>query len=308
VTQAAATGKKVGFIGLGLMGRPMALNLAKAGHDVTVWNRTASRAEAVAAEGAKLGATVRVAKTPGEAAAAAEVLFTIVSDPPAVESVLWGAGGALAALKKGSVLVDSSTVSPALARKSAAACAERGVEYLDAPVTGGTWGAEQGNLVFMIGGDAATLVRVEPLLGVLGKKWFLLGPHGAGQSVKLAMNLLLALEVDAMAEALAIVTSAGIEGGRLVEVMQSSMARSPLLDIKAPMIVAREYKASFPLRLMHKDMTLAMELAKQLGLKLPAGEASRETYDAVLRASKDDPDFSAVARYWEKKSAGTMAT
>jgi len=107
--------------------------------------------------------------------------------------------------------------------------------------------------------------------------------------------------VDAMAEALAIVTSAGIEGGRLVEVMQSSMGRSPLLDIKAPMMVAGEYKASFPLRLMHKDVTLAMELAKQLGLKLPAGEASRETYDAVLRAAMDDPDYSAVARYWEKK-------
>jgi 3-hydroxyisobutyrate dehydrogenase-like beta-hydroxyacid dehydrogenase len=114
------------------------------------------------------------------------------------------------------------------------------------------------------------------------------------------MNLLLALEVDAMAEALAIVTSAGIEGERLVEVMQSSMARSPVLDVKAPMIVAGEYKASFPLRLMHKDMTLALELAKQLGLKLPAGEASRKTYDTVLRAAKDDPDYAAVARYWEK--------
>ncbi len=215
--------------------------------------------------------------------------------------MLWGTGGVLAALREGSVLVDSSTVSPTLARRSAAACAERGVAYLDAPVTGGTWGAEQGNLVFMIGGDAATLERVQPLLGVLGKKLFLLGPNGAGQSVKFAMNLLLALEVDAMAEALAIVTAAGIEGGRLVEVMQSSMGRSPLLDIKAPMIVAREYKASFPLRLMHKDITLAMDLAKELGLKLPAGEASRETYDAVLRAAKDDPDYAAVARYWQKK-------
>jgi 3-hydroxyisobutyrate dehydrogenase-like beta-hydroxyacid dehydrogenase len=293
--------QNVGFIGLGLMGRPMALNLAKAGHELTVWNRTASRAEEVAAEAGKVGAAVRVAKSPGEAAAGADVVIVIVSDPPAVESVLWGTGGVLASLRKGSVLVDSSTVSPGLARKSAAACAERGVAYLDAPVTGGTWGAEQGNLVFMIGGEAAMLERVEPLLSVLGKKLFLLGPNGAGQSVKLAMNLLLALEVDAMAEALAIVTAAGIEGGRLVEVMQSSMGRSPLLDIKAPMMVAGEYKASFPLRLMHKDVTLAMALAKELGLKLPAGEASRETYDAVLRAAKDDPDYAAVARYWEKR-------
>jgi len=301
VAQTEGPYTRLGFLGLGLMGRPMALNLARAGYDLTVWNRTAARSADVSTEAAKFGAKVRMAKTPAEAAAAADMLIMIVSDPPAVESVLWGTNGAFSTLRKGSVLVDSSTISPALARKSAAACKEKGIEYLDAPVTGGTWGAEQGNLVFMIGGDAATLARVEPILKVLGKKLFLLGPSGAGQTVKLAMNLILALEVDAMAEATAIVTTAGIEGGKLVEVMQSSMGRSPLLDIKAPMIVAGEYKASFPLRLMHKDVTLAIELAKQMGLKLPAGEASRETYDAVLRDAKDDPDYAAVARYWQKK-------
>src|SRR5208282_1091550 len=171
-----------------------------------------------------------------------------VSDPPAVEQILWGPNGALEGLRRGSLYIDSSTVSPELARREAAACAERGVDYLDAPVTGGTWGAEKGELVFMVGGKAEVLERVKPVLEAVGKKFFLLGPNGAGQTVKLAMNLLLALEVDAMAEALAIVTSAGIEGGRLVEVMQSSMGRSPLLDIKAPMMVAGEYKASFPLR------------------------------------------------------------
>ncbi|MGB6544821.1 MAG: NAD(P)-dependent oxidoreductase [Candidatus Acidiferrales bacterium] len=285
----------VGFIGLGLMGRPMALNLLKAGYAVTVWNRTRSRAEALASEGATLAAT------PRETAAGADVVFMIVSDPPAVESVLWGAEGALSGLRKGMVLVDSSTVSPDLARKSAAACAERGVEYLDAPVTGGTWGAEKGELVFMVGGTAATLARVEPLLSVMGKRWFLLGPNGAGQTIKLAMNLVLALEVQAFAEALAIVKTAGLPGERLVEVMQSSMGRAPVLDVKAPVMLSGDYKASFPLRLMYKDVALALDLARELKLTLPAGAAARDTYGSVRSASNDDPDYAAVARFFDKR-------
>ena len=289
------TSTSVGFIGLGLMGRPMALNLLKAGNAVTVWNRTRARADDVVAAGAKLAAT------PREAAANADVVFMIVSDPPAVEAVLFGADGALGGLRKGSVLVDSSTVSPDLARRSAAACAAQGVEYLDAPVTGGTWGAEKGELVFMVGGEAATLQRVEPLLSVMGKKWFLLGPNGAGQTIKLAMNLILALEVEAFAEALAIVRAAGLAGERLVEVMQSSMGRAPVLDIKAPVMLSGDYKASIPLRLMYKDVALAMDLASELKITLPAGAAARETYGAVRRASSDDPDYAAVARFWDRR-------
>lgn len=284
----------VGFIGLGLMGRPMALNLLKAGYAVTVWNRTRACAEALVPEGAAL------AVTPREAAAHADVLFMIVSDPPAVESVLWGADGALAGLRKGTVLVDSSTVSPDLARRSAAACAAIGVDYLDAPVTGGTWGAEKGELVFMVGGAAATLERVTPLLSVMGKRWFLLGPNGAGQTIKLAMNLILALEVEAFAEALAIVKAAGLAGERLVEVMQSSMGRAPVLDVKAPVMLSGDFKASFPLRLMYKDVALAMDLANKLKLTLPAAAAARDTYGAVQRASSDDPDYAAIARFYEK--------
>jgi len=285
----------VGFIGLGLMGRPMAANLLKAGFAVTVWNRTASRVGPLVAQGALAAAS------PREAAAAADVLITIVSDPPALEQILWSEQGALGGLRRGSVLVDSSTVSPALERRVAAACAERGVEFLDAPVTGGTWGAEKGELVFMVGGPAETLARVEPVLGAMGKRWFHLGPHGAGQTVKLAMNMLFALEVDALAEALALATAGGVPGEKLVEVMQSSMGRAPVLDVKAPMLLKHEYPPSFPLRLMHKDMTLALELAKQLGVTLPAGAAARETYDAVLRAAREDLDYAAVGRYWEKK-------
>ena len=175
---------------------------------------------------------------------------------------------------------------PALARREAAACAERGVDFLDAPVTGGTWGAEKGELVFMIGGKAEVLERVKPVLEAVGKKFFLLGPNGAGQTVKLAMNLLLALEVDALAESLALVTAAGVPGERLIEVMQSSMARSGVLDVKAPLMLKSEFPASFPLRLMHKDVRLALELARKKGVTLPGGAAAYATYSAVLNAPR----------------------
>ena len=285
----------VGFIGLGLMGRPMAANLLKAGYELTVWNRTASRADALVAAGAKRAAT------PREAAAASEVLITIVSDPPALEAVLWGDDGALEGLRRGSVLVDSSTISPALARRVAKTVAARGVEFLEAPVTGGTWGAEKGELVFMVGGTAETLRRVEPLLGVMGKGWPLLGPHGTGQTVKVASNTILALEVDAFAEALALVKGAGVPGERLVEIMQLSMGRSPLLEIKMPLMLKGDYTSSFPLRLMHKDVSLAIELANQLGVPMPAAAAAREVYSAVKGTAGGDADYSVVADFWRKK-------
>ena len=284
----------VGLIGLGLMGRPMGMNLLKAGYPLTVWNRTSGRATDLVSAGARLAASAK------DAAAASDVLFTIVSDPPALEEVLWGANGAMEGLRRGSIYVDSSTVSPALERKIAAASAGRGVRFLDAPVTGGTWGAEKGELIFMVGGDAATLKEAEPVLGALGKRWFHLGPNGAGQTIKLAMNLILALQVDALAEALALVTGAGLPGEKLIEVMQSSMARAPVLDVKASMLLKGEYPPSFPLRLMHKDLGLALDLANQLGVALPATAATRETYNYVKGASKEDLDYAAVMRFWKK--------
>ena len=290
----AGVSRKIGFIGLGLMGRPMAANLLKAGHSVTVWNRTASRAEELVKAGAK------EAKTPREVAEASEVLITIVSDPPALESVLWGEGGALEGLKKGSTYIDSSTVSPMLAKKVAAACQERGVDFLDAPVTGGDWGAREGNLVFMVGGEAATLKKVEPILGVMGKKWFHLGPNGAGQTIKLAMNAILALEVGAIAEGVGLVTRAGLAGEQLFEVLQSSMGRSALLDLKTPLMLKGDFKPSFPIRLMHKDLGLALDLANQLGVALPTTAAVREVYNHVKGEAKEDVDYSAVMRFYKK--------
>jgi len=296
VESASSCKTKVGLIGLGLMGQPIGMNLLKAGFPLTVWNRTASRAAELVAMKATL------AKSPKEVAATSDVLITIVSDPPALEGVLWGPdgkdSGALAGLKPGSTYIDSSTVSPALARKIAAACTERKVRFLDAPVTGGDWGAKKGELIFMVGGDADTLKSVEPILSVLGKRWFHLGPNGAGQTIKLAMNLILALQVDALAEAVALVSGAGLNAEGLVEVLQSSMARSGVLDVKAPNLLKGEYKPSFPLRLMHKDLGLALDLGNQIGVALPATAAAREVYSYVKGQAKEDLDYSAVMKFW----------
>ena len=295
---ASSSKTNVGLIGLGLMGQPIGMNLLKAGFPLTVWNRTAARANDLVAMKATL------AKSPREVATASDVLITIVSDPSALEGVLWGTDGkdtgALAGLKAGSTYIDSSTVSPALARKIAAACSERQVRFLDAPVTGGDWGAKKGELIFMVGGEAETLKSVEPILGVLGKRWFHLGQNGAGQTIKLAMNLILALQVDALAEAMALVTGAGLNAEGLVEVMQSSMARSGVLDVKAPNLLKGEYKPSFPLRLMHKDLGLALDLGNQIGVALPATAAAREVYSYVKGQAKEDLDYSAVMKFWRR--------
>jgi len=288
----------VGFIGLGLMGGLMAKNLAKAGFPLVVWNRTGEKAEALVRE--STGLDVKAVTNPRETAEKADFLITIVSDPPALEEVFCGQNGAIEGLRRGATYVDSSTVSPDLVRRIGTACAQRGVGFLDAPVTGGTWGAEKGELVFMVGGEKEVLERARPVLETLGKHIFLLGPTGAGQTVKLAMNLILALQVDALAEALALVATEGVPGERLIEVLQSSMARAGVLDVKAPFMLKNEFPASFPLRLMHKDMRLALELAKRHGLNLPAAAASYSTYDAVKKSSTDDPDYAAVARFWKK--------
>ena len=295
---ASPTPCRIGFIGLGLMGRPMAANLLKAGHSLTIWNRTASRAQDLVTAGAKLAAN------PRQVAEASEILITMVSDPPALEEVLWGHegrnDGALGGLKPESTYIDCSTISPALVKKISAYCAKDKIKFLDAPVTGGDWGAREGTLLFMIGGDAETFREVEPILGAMGKKWFHLGPHGAGQTIKLAMNTLLALQINAIAEGIALVTRAGLKGEQLFEVMQSSMARSGVLELKVPLMLKGDFKPSFPLRLMHKDLSLALDLANQLGVALPVTAASREIYNYVQGEAKEDLDYSAVIRFWHK--------
>jgi len=285
--------QNLGFIGLGIMGTPMALNLVKAGFNVTVYNRTRSKADALGRAGA------RVAASPAEAARDAEVIGTIVSDTAAMEEIVCGKGGVLETIGSGAVLIDSSTISPAVSRKLACHLAGKGASMLDAPVTGSKHGAEKGELTFMIGGERETLERAMPVLKVLGKKHIYCGQHGLGLAAKLAMNAILATMVEIFSEGFVMAAKAGVPPQTLLEIMQSSLARSGIVDFKAPFVFKGDFTPYFPLKLMHKDLELAMEAAYAQNLPMPATAVVKEVYGAAKAQGKGDLDYAAVITFLE---------
>lgn len=285
--------QNVGFVGLGIMGTPMALNLVKAGFNVTVYNRTRSKADALGRAGA------RVAASPAEAARDAEVIVTIVSDTAAMEEVVCGKGGVLETIRSGAVLIDSSTISPTVSRKLACHLAGKGASMLDAPVTGSKHGAEKGELTFMIGGERETLERAMPVLKVLGKKHIYCGQHGLGLAAKLAMNAILATMVEIFSEGFVMAAKAGVPPQTLLEIMQSSLARSGIVDFKAPFVFRGDFTPYFPLKLMHKDLELAMEAAYAQNLTMPATAAVKEVYGAAKAQGHGDLDYAAVITFLE---------
>ena len=226
---------RVAFCGLGIMGRSMAANLVKAGHEVAVWNRSPGKN----VEGA------RSATTPGDAAKGAEVVWLCVSDTKAVEEVLFGAGGVEAALAAGMIIADSSTISPAATEKFASRVKARGVEYVDAPVTGSKIAAENGSLIFMAGGEEAVLARLQPLFDAMGKQVFHMGGTAKGQATKLVMNLQIAMIYEGFAEALTLATKLGVETDRLLPLVLASMVRSGVVEYKAPFIMKRDFSPIF---------------------------------------------------------------
>ena len=285
--------QNLGFIGLGIMGTPMALNLVKAGFNVTVYNRTRSKADALGRAGA------RVAASPAEAARDAEVIGTIVSDTAAMEEVVCGKGSVLETIGSGAVLIDSSTISPAVSRKLACHLAGKGASMLDAPVTGSKHGAEKGELTFMIGGERETLERAMPVLKVLGKKHIYCGQHGLGLAAKLAMNAILATMVEIFSEGFVMAAKAGVPPQTLLEIMQSSLARSGIVDFKAPFVFKGDFTPYFPLKLMHKDLELVMEAAYAQNLTMPATAVVKEVYGAAKAQGKGDLDYAAVITFLE---------
>jgi 3-hydroxyisobutyrate dehydrogenase-like beta-hydroxyacid dehydrogenase len=285
--------QNVGFIGLGIMGTPMALNLVQAGFNVTVYNRTRSKADPLERAGA------RVAASPAEAARDAEVIVSIVSDTAAMEEVVCGEGGVLETIRSGAVLIDSSTISPTMSRKLACHLAGKGASMLDAPVTGSKHGAEKGELTFMIGGERETLERALPVLKVLGKKHIYCGQQGLGLAAKLAMNAILATMVEIFSEGFVMAAKAGVPPQTLLEIMQSSLARSGIVDFKAPFVFKGDFTPYFPLKLMHKDLELAMEAAYAQNLPMPATAAVKEVYGAAKAQGKGDLDYVAVITFLE---------
>lgn len=281
---------RVAFLGMGIMGRPMAANLVKTGHEVTIWNRTAGKD----VEGA------RTASSPADAARGAEVVWTCVSDTKAVENVLFGPGGVEEALAEGMMVADSSTISPSATLRFAERVKARGVAYVDAPVTGSKIAAESGSLIFMAGGDEAALARLDPLFKAMGKQVFHMGETSKGQATKLAMNLQIALIYEGFAEALTLAAKLGVDIARLMPLVQASMVRSGVVDYKAPFILKRDFSPNFPLRLMLKDIHLALDAAKESRVRLPGLEAVEEVYELAAEEGHQDLDYAATLTLLEK--------
>jgi 3-hydroxyisobutyrate dehydrogenase-like beta-hydroxyacid dehydrogenase len=281
---------RVAFLGLGIMGHAMATNLVKAGHEVTVWNRTPGKL----VEGAGM------APNPAAAAQGAEVVWMCVSDTAAVEKILFGPEGIEQSLAEGTIIADSSTISPSATLKFAERVRERGVAYVDAPMTGSKIGAANGTLIFMVGGDEATVQRLNPLFAAMGKKIFRMGESGKGQATKLVMNLQIALIFEGFAEALTLATKLGVDSSQLISLIEATMVRSGVVEYKAPFVLQRDFTPNFPLRLMHKDIRLALEAAKEVRVKLPALETVEEIYELATEEGQQDLDYAATLTLLEK--------
>jgi 2-hydroxy-3-oxopropionate reductase len=281
---------RVAFLGLGIMGRPMAANLVKAGHEVSTWNRSTGKEVAGA----------RAAASPAEAAQGAEVVWMCVSDTDAVEQVLFGPDGVENGLEQGAVVVDSSTISPSATLRFAERIRAKGGDYVDAPMTGSKIGAESGQLIFIVGGAEETVNRLKPLFAAMGKLMVRVGETGKGQSAKLAMNLIIALTYEGFAEALTLATKLGVNMEKLLELINASMVRSGVVEYKAPFVMKRDFTPNFPLRLMHKDIHLMLDAAREMRVKLPALETVEEIYEIATDEGQAELDYAATLSLLEK--------
>jgi 3-hydroxyisobutyrate dehydrogenase-like beta-hydroxyacid dehydrogenase len=281
---------RIAFLGLGIMGRPMASNLVKAGHEVSVWNRTARQHVD--------GATTAV--SPADAAKDADIVWMCVADTAAVERVVFADDGIEQSLREGIVVADSSTISPSATVRFAKRVEEKGVQWIDAPVTGSKVGAENGHLIFIVGGPAETVQSMEPLFKAMGKTVIHVGDTGKGQAAKICMNLQIAMIYEGFAEGLTLAKKLGVEPHKMIELVQASMIRSGVVDYKAPFVLRGDYSPNFPLRLMHKDIHLLLDTAKEARVKLPALETVDEVYELASEEGWDDLDYAATIRLLEK--------
>ncbi len=281
----------IGFIGMGHMGSHMAPRLIRAGYHLTVYDRTREKAQAIA------GATV--AETPEEAAANSDVVIPIVSNDAALEEVMLGPNGVLAGTHAGSVIIDMSTVSPHTSRHLFQAAREKGVAMIDAAVSGSVPQVEQGSLVIFVGGDQQTYEQCKPILDVLGENSFYMGASGMGSTMKLVVNTLLGLGMQALAEAIALGEKAGLEKGLLLDVLGQTTVLTPGQKSKLENAKREEYPTNFALSLMHKDLSLVLSQAYDLSVSMPATAAAQQMYTAAMAKGRD-ADFSLMIQFMEE--------
>jgi 2-hydroxy-3-oxopropionate reductase len=287
---------KLGFVGLGIMGRPMALNLRRAGHALWVHGRRPVTMEVLVEAGARACATA------AEVAANAEIIFIMVSDTPDVEHVVFGEHGLLQRLQPGQVVVDMSTISPAATRRLAQELEARGVEMLDAPVSGGEAGAINATLSIMVGGKEPVFRRVKPLFEALGKNIVHVGGNGAGQVAKACNQIVAAVTIEAVAEALTFARRCGVDPARVREALMGGFAGSRILEVHGQRMLERDFKPGFKAQLHQKDLRIVIENAHQLGLALPAAALVAQHLNALMGSGEGDLDSAAIVKVVERMS------
>lgn len=281
---------RVGFVGLGTMGGAMAANAARAGFEVSAWNRTPGRAGELEALG------VHLRESPAAVAAASEIVITIVSDTPDVEAVLFGPGGVAEGAAAGSLVIDMSTISPSATRQFAERLAANGVAMLDGPVSGGSEGAKKGTLSIFIGGDAADLERARPVLQSLGTTITHVGPIGSGQAVKAVNQVILAGTYLGVAEGIVLAIKAGLDVEQTVAALSGGAAQSWVLTNRSGRMLANDYPLGFKVALHRKDLGIALSMARELGASLPVSALCEAIEAGLLGQGHSDDDMSAVAR------------
>jgi len=284
---------KLGFIGLGVMGRPMALNLMKHGHEMGVYARRAEAAAPLVAAGA-----VRHA-SPAALAAAADLIFTMVTNSRDVEEVVLGERGVIHGARAGSVVVDMETISPAVARAVAVALEARGIDMLDAPVSGGPMGAQQATLSIMAGGKAEVFERIRPLFACLGRTILHMGDSGAGQTTKACNQLALLVNAQGTAEALTLARACGLDPAKVREVLLGGVAASRVLELFGRHMVERDFVAGIEARLYYKDLHIALDLAHEAGLAVPAAALAMQNVNALIGRGEGGSDLSALIKVVE---------
>lgn len=286
----------IGFIGPGIMGAPMALNLIKGGHHVWVYARRPEAAQALVAAGATL------CLSPAQVAQHSDVIFSIVSDTPDVESVVFGEHGIASQARRGTVVVDMSTISPTVTKSMAARLAAHGIEMLDAPVSGGETGAINGTLSIMVGGKSEVFERVKPLFECMGKNIVHIGDHGAGQVAKACNQIVVAVTIEAVAEALTFARKNGVDAAKVREALMGGFAGSKIMEVHGKRMLDNDFKPGFKVGLHQKDMRIVMETAHQLGVALPAAALVTQHLNALMGTGDTDLDSAAIVKVVKRMS------
>ncbi len=293
--------KKIGFIGLGIMGKPMCRNLLRAGYELTVFSRTAANVEAVTAHGAAY------APTPADVARESELVITMVPDSPQVREVILGEGGVMHGARPGLYVVDMSSIAPLASREIGAALAGVGARFLDAPVSGGEPKAIDGPLSVMVGGDAADVETVKPVLSAMAASVVRVGEVGAGNVAKLANQIVVALNIAAMSEALVLAAKAGVEPEMVYQAIRGGLAGSTVLDAKAPLVMDRKFDPGFRIKLHVKDLANVLQTANNLHVPLPLTASVMEVMQAMLADGCGEDDHGSIIRYFEKLAHVTVS-